>query len=298
MQSLKIYQDKLPVSVVIATLGGEVLLETLKVICSMNPKPMEVLVCMPGYKSGLTGIMDSDVSIKVIPTGVIGQVSQRAVGLSCVTQPYVLQMDDDIILQPTCLSLLFAAINKLGPGNVVAPNCYSMVGEPATNFSVGPQSFLHNLYQTLVYGAPWGLSKQGKLIKSGVGYWVDVKRLGQDPFLVDWVPGGCVLSAKEDLILDTYYPFSGKAYAEDLIHSVLWRNAGKKMWAIPLAGYSTKIEPFKFSIKEIYRNFQAHYYLVKMINGSIFRLYLWYFIFVVKNLVLIFFRCLAMVIKR
>lgn len=284
---------KLPISIVIATLGGDVLYETLNVICNLNLKPTEIIVCLPGCAYESNESLKLDASIKMILTGQMGQVSQRAVGLACATQPYVLQMDDDITLYPNCLTLLFDSLQKLGPGNIVSANCCSLSGDYATKFPVGWRSFFPNLYQTIVYGAPWGDSKQGKLIKSGVGYWVDARCLNREPFLVEWVPGGCVLSFKEDLIFSSYYPFPGKAYAEDFIHSILWRNAGKKLWAIPCAYYATKIEPLKFSLKEMHSNFRAHKYTVKLINGSTQRLYVWYLIFVIKNSLLTFLRSLA-----
>ena len=43
---------------------------------------------------------------------------------------------------------------------------------------------------------------------------------------IDWLPGGCILHRRENLIVKNYYPFSGKAYAEDLFHSLLLKEKG------------------------------------------------------------------------
>jgi hypothetical protein len=46
---------------------------------------------------------------------------------------------------------------------------------------------------------------------------------------VDWLPGGCVLHRRDNLFLKPYYPYKGKAYAEDLFHSFLLRNSGVQL---------------------------------------------------------------------
>jgi len=47
---------------------------------------------------------------------------------------------------------------------------------------------------------------------------------------VQWLAGGCILHHRENLIIDDFFPFSGKAYCEDLIHSTLLRNNNVRMW--------------------------------------------------------------------
>ena len=46
---------------------------------------------------------------------------------------------------------------------------------------------------------------------------------------VDWLPGGCVMHKKQNIILYDFYPFEGKAYCEDLIHSYHLINRGIKL---------------------------------------------------------------------
>ena len=46
---------------------------------------------------------------------------------------------------------------------------------------------------------------------------------------VDWIPGGCVIHRKENLLLFDYFPFKGKAFYEDVIQSIYLRKSGVKL---------------------------------------------------------------------
>src|SRR6185503_10758841 len=59
----------------------------------------------------------------------------------------------------------------------------------------------------------------GRILRSGAAVGVDPLRADRDFYDVDWVPGGCVMHHREHLVLENFYPFRGKAYCEDIIHS-------------------------------------------------------------------------------
>jgi hypothetical protein len=81
-------------------------------------------------------------------------------------------------------------------------------------------------YFALFGGMPWGHRKMGSYSNltcaaSYRGGWE------QGSFVIaEWLAGGCVLTRRADLITDDFYPFSGKAYCEDLLHSRLRQNRG------------------------------------------------------------------------
>ena len=72
--------------------------------------------------------------------------------------------------------------------------------------------------------------KSGSISLAGICFGVNKEDLKKQTGLiaVDWQSGGCVLHKKKNLILDDYYPFSGKAFSEDLIHSYLLKKEGLK----------------------------------------------------------------------
>ena len=46
----------------------------------------------------------------------------------------------------------------------------------------------------------------------------------------EWLPGGLVIHNKKNLVTDSYFPFQGKAYSEDLIHSYILKKNGVKLY--------------------------------------------------------------------
>jgi len=272
---------QLPLSVVIATLGGPVLEGTLARLNSGERKPTEILVCVPEKEAaGLTNFGHSNV--RVIATPCRGQVAQRAYGLGLAGQSFVMQMDDDIIIEPGAVEALLEALNDLGSGNVVAPFFrHQSNGQYITQNRTGLRGLLFDCYQTIVCGAPWGKRRMGKLTATGIGYWIDRNAIGDDPFETEWVPGGCAVCHRQDLVTDSYFPFPGKAFSEDLIHSIYWRRKGVRLWAIPTVDCSTQVEPMPFDWRLMRADLQAHLHVVRLINGSMWRLYVWFMFFLV-----------------
>ena len=70
----------------------------------------------------------------------------------------------------------------------------------------------------------WSVKRMGYLTKTGMGYGIDPSKLFSNrPFQVEWLNGGAVMCHVDDLILEDYFPFEGKSYFEDTIHSILWK---------------------------------------------------------------------------
>ena len=47
---------------------------------------------------------------------------------------------------------------------------------------------------------------------------------------VNWLPGGVLILRVKDLVMEDYFPFEGKAYCEDLIHSFFLKKKGLKLY--------------------------------------------------------------------
>ena len=56
---------------------------------------------------------------------------------------------------------------------------------------------------------------------------VDPSFMKSDLIETDWLPGGCILHLKNNLVMFDYYPFKGKAFCEDLIHSHFLKKKNK-----------------------------------------------------------------------
>ena len=93
----------------------------------------------------------------------------------------------------------------------------------------------------------------------------------------DWLPGGCVVHFKSDIIFDNYYPFSGKAYCEDLIHSFHLRKKNVELWVSKNASCFTEkpvLPKINYELNNYYRSFKYFNSLVQ--NETIrMRFYIW-----------------------
>ncbi len=126
--------------------------------------------------------------------------------------------------------------------------------------------------------------KPGQIGRSGIN--MGVPEEPNDWNDLGWLPGGCVLHRRENLILFDFYPFRGKAYAEDLFHSLLLKKKGVRLLRIGAA-----ICDYNFSSNEVvdpvifFKEYLAYARTMKRwlkeIDGSLLRLYL----FLILNLV-------------
>ena len=263
------------VSVVIPTLAGASLEKTILSLNSGTIIPTEILVVIPNdlHKSSLNFPFQN---IKIINSISKGQVNQRAEGLKKASSDLVLQIDDDIVLAKDTLELMIKKLIKLGPGNVIGPTFFDpFTKETLHKFNKGLLGLLKSINASVFSAAPWGLSRMGKITRIGLSYGVDFDYIKESVYEVEWLPGGCVLSHKQDLILDSFYPFSGKAFSEDVIHSILRSSNNINHYVKSSAFVETAVEENVFLWKDFKSEFKARQYIVKMINGSIFRLYIW-----------------------
>jgi len=55
------------------------------------------------------------------------------------------------------------------------------------------------------------------------------------------------------------------------------------LWAIPTASCSTEVAPAPFAWRHMVADYRAHLYVVRMMNGTAWRLRLWFVIQVAKQ---------------
>lgn len=263
------------VSVIIPTLGGEPLAGTIDNLNKGTLAPSEILVCIPDEDA--FRVNDLAVSnVRVIRTDCRGQVAQRAIGFTHVSNHMVLQLDDDILLNKDALQTLADALNEMGPGNAMSPAFFdSVTGRAIHEVSKGLSGWLYSLGHWVLCGAPWGANRMGVITAAGINYGVDSKLCGTKPFETQWLPGGCVLSFKEDLIEEKFFPYTGKAYCEDIIHSFLRTKRGIRHWIIPNAHCLVDAPEPVTNPPAILAQMKAREYFVRLSGRSVWRLALY-----------------------
>jgi glycosyltransferase involved in cell wall biosynthesis len=269
-------KNNLSVSVVIPTLGGEELKKTIAHLNSGSVKPKEILICIPvEYSSKVDDLKHENV--KVIATKSKGQVVQRAIGFQHALCDYVLQIDDDITLAFECIEKLLGAL-VLDEKSVVAPVMIN-ISTGCSAYSINGNAIVRKIYYFLMNG--FDGYQPGKIDKAGTAVGVNVDDFPVGVLETEWLPGGCVMHHRKNLILEDFYPFIGKAFNEDVIHSVLLRKGGRKLFIVAKATCYFEVQSiiFEGNIKNIWKDYVSRRYAMKLENKHcFFRVYVYYFI--------------------
>ncbi|MBT5471737.1 MAG: hypothetical protein HOK41_14140, partial [Nitrospina sp.] len=192
---------------------------------------------------------------------------------------------------PTDLDMLVQALGQLGCGHALAPLFrHFSSGKYVTEYNQGALGGLDSLYAFLICGAPWGIKRMGVISPAGIGYGVDRRYCEPGLFETKWLPGGCVICHREDLVTENYYPFAGKAFCEDLVHSVLWQKQGTRLWMHLDASGAISNDPMPFNWQTKKSIFRVHKYIVKLIGGNYWQLRLWHVVHISKEIILVGFR--------
>jgi glycosyltransferase involved in cell wall biosynthesis len=255
-------------SVVIPTLGGIELEDTIEALQNSSIRPMEILICIPNSSELLAEIDLSD-NIKIIRTKKKGQVYQRMIGFLAVKGELVLQIDDDIILVKDAIKRLVYCLDSLSGKAAISPNLLKQ-GTDQSAFSRNSNTISRRFSDWVLNGRSG--YKPGVLSLSGVGFDLDFKDNTQANTESEWIAGTCILHQSQNLITQDFFPFSGKAYSEDLIHSILLRQNGVKLYVCNNAIAYVGATPYPDSLIEFYRQYQATKYAVNLQRKGFVRL--------------------------
>jgi len=267
-------------SVVIPSLGGD-LTETLdSIFTSRISQPIEVIICLPNISHTIKNISNyHNHNLRIIYSEQYGQVYQRIVGFTESKGEYVLQLDDDILLNKDCLMRLVSTLEILPKNSCISPCLFNIDGSPMYGQK---KSGILSVYYRLINGK---LGYQpGGITRAGTNFGVNPTETTKELLQVDWQPGGCVLHRKENLILSDYYPNKGKAYCEDLIHSFLLRKSGVSLFVDTKAKCATLLNSRLSFFKDLMADYRARRYFVKLANLSVVRMWLHYIVYVVRFL--------------
>lgn len=274
------------VSVVIATLGGPTLGKTIETLNRGSIVPAEILICIPaGEASRVTGLSFSNV--RVLTTSCRGQVAQRIEGFRRARHDFVVQLDDDTLVDEKCLQYLLDILAKF----------HDVAVAPAlVNFDTGESvyklrkeaGYVRKIYHWLMNGTDGYL--EGRIEKSGSPIGIVPDEGVREHYEVEWLAGGCVMHRKKNLILENYFPFVGKAYCEDLIHSHLLTQKGVRLMVVSRARCGFEVQSafdreFPGFLRETLEELVARKYFMRLSGRGLARMYLFYVLVVVAYMV-------------
>ncbi|TAL61108.1 MAG: glycosyltransferase [Legionella sp.] len=266
-----------PMTVVIATLGGTCLKSTIESLNKGSIIPEEILICIPIEEAKKIEDINFP-NVKTLLTQCKGQVAQRAIGFQNASHKIVMQLDDDLQLDVNCINYLLKTLITNGPEVAVAPSLMNRATEKS--FYKRQNRFL--LLQRFCYWIINGKNgyQPGKIGKSGLAMGIDPEHESKSLFEVEWIAGGCVLHYKKNLVLSNFYPFPGKAYCEDILHSYhlgqskikLIVNSDAECWLEPAIRDYGSLE----FLRELRADFRARKYAMTLFSRYSLRMYIYY----------------------
>jgi glycosyltransferase involved in cell wall biosynthesis len=269
------------ISVVIPSLGGD-LCDILDSINSSSVYPDEVIVCLPNHSHFVKNANRYE-NLTVIYAERYGQVYQRIVGFHQARGDYIFQADDDILLDKQCLEKLVNSLEELPKASTISPCVFDIHGEP---FYKNSNTILLATYYYLVNGRHG--YKPGGVTLAGTNIGVIPSDVTSNLVKVEWQPGGCVMHRRENLVLEDFYPYKGKAYCEDLIHSFLLRQAGVGLFVNTHAKCTAFLNPRPSLLNELVPDFKIRLYFVNMADLSKVRMLIHYMIYIIRSLAVTF----------
>jgi glycosyltransferase involved in cell wall biosynthesis len=206
-------------SIVIPSIGRTVLRDTLSKIGAWIDSPLEILVILPVNSPYKIDYEDLPIYVRVLYSRQ-GQVAQRIHGFENAVGEYVLQLDDDMLLEEATV-LKMGQVIDYNPKLAIAPVLYTLPGDLPffTLKKIGIWALKEKILWSILGGSYGPEDGMGKITKSGLPLGVDDRCVSAATVIVDWLPGGCILHRRSNLVLQNYFPFTGRASFEDLYHS-------------------------------------------------------------------------------
>lgn len=265
------------ISVVIATLGGPTLKGTIETLNRGSIVPAEILICIPLPEAGRE-LDFSFANVRVVQTACRGQVAQRIEGFRQAVNDFVMQLDDDMLVERNCVEHLLGTLREF-PDAAVAPALINSRTNESVYRTVRGGGVFRRIYDWLMNGKDG--YREGRIQRSGSPVGLVVDGNAKECLEVGWLAGGCVMHHRSNLILENYFPFSGKAHCEDIIHSHLLAQKGVRLLVASQARCSLEVaSPFDKTLgaflRETYNDFRVRRYFMRLSKRLAWRMYLYY----------------------
>ena len=266
-------------TVVMATVGEPSLKRTIESLFNSSVVPDKILICIPKKnQKNLPSLVEFGNVVEIIPTNENGQVIQRIIGFRASTSKYTLQLDSDIVLEKDCLEILISFL-EINNNAAVAPQIFDIETSEHHSYLNPHSSKFSRLDLRLLHFLANGYDgfKPGIISKCGENFGTIE---GEGPTKCEWLPGCCILHRNKNLVLENFYPFKGKAYSEDVIHSHILRNRNIELYELPNAKAQVFFPSnWNLKISEIafvqFKAFKMKFYTAKILGKSRLRLLLY-----------------------
>ena len=277
-------------SLVIPTIGDRDLFPTLFSIKKSSIQINEIIISAP-IKNKLNRIeLQKIKNLKIHISKFKGQVLQRIEGFKIAKGDIIVQLDDDIILEKNCLEIMRDFI-KNNHDTAISAHFHDIISRKSIYSKIDNRSFSNffflselNYFNNKIYNKiKMGnkSSPSGDISISGFETYPNFQN-HKEPFVSGWIPGGCVMHLRKNLILSNFFPFQGKAYCEDLFHSIALKQNNIKLYYHPDAKAFLELEyiklNFKMFIKHLKADFAIRKNLVQQNKFSKSRMFLVYLI--------------------
>ncbi len=258
------------ISVIIPTIGNRDLTPTLNSLQSSSIDIDEIIISIPKKNTLSKRIINNYKNVLVHSSIYKGQVLQRIEGFKIAKNEVVVQLDDDITLDTNCLSQMFEFILSHRKSCVSAhfydiiskKSIYSKEGNVGFSnfFFLAELKYLRNkIYNKIKSGNT--VNQNGDISISGFETYPNMEE-HKEPFISGWIPGGCVMHYKRNLILSNFFPFTGKAYCEDLYHSIALKKNNIQLYYHPNAKAYLEIESVKSNFK-LFINYLKNDFIIR-----------------------------------
>ena len=268
-------------SIVIPTLGEAVLLKCLNSIYLNTLLPLEIIIVIPRQYKNRVNKINKLKLVRIIYSPKKGQVFQRILGFKTCKCDYVMQLDSDIILSKDSIYKLLYSIRKFNGKNAISPN---FLIPKKFNNRFRYRSKLFTLIKNFIINGSMN-SKPGIITDIGYNTWFIDNYYNENYYKLEWLPGGCILFNKKSLVKNNYFPFSGRAYCEDVIHSIILTANKVDLYFFPNIivindDYSKEVK----TLKSLFQEFKIRFYLLKKIKGSKIRFFLWFIFYFIASI--------------
>ena len=224
---------------VIASLGENDLNASIKSLLNNTFIPREIIIVFAKYTKFDLAEFPHKI-VRCIMSDKIGQVEQRLLGISVAKCNYILQSDSRILWSQNAIEKLYNEVVNMGLLSVISPRTIEVENIDSLSLFVPIDRVEKRRFDETI---PTSIFSQCGFPKSPYRYSLYERVLHK----TDWINGVC-LYHKSLAAKNNYYPFTGKAYCEDIINSCRLKNKGATLWIRNDAHTFTKLRSDKITL--------------------------------------------------
>lgn len=255
------------ISVVIPTIGESFLTNTIDKLLNGSLVPDEIIIVIPKKYSYKIQNNNFNKHVKIFIHEHASQVSQRIFGFKKSINDIILQLDADILIEQDCLKEMVNALNEQN----------SICISPRYSTDI---KYKLSFFKKIFFN--YFIKREKDFNNWDTWFTRHYFEYNSKMLTTKWLPGGCILHRKHNLVLENYYQFNGKAFDEDLIHSFMLSNNSIKLCIAKNAfAKSINYEAYEHkNFNELFRYIMRIYKIKKKLvhdsKGNIIYFHIWF----------------------